>query len=567
MIGSELDVDFRMQPNRALLLLEAEGLLTTAPPESSHLRRGSALATSDLRIVWDTRRLPAGTSTEKVIFVARRTERFDTHERVADTLNAGHVVIAQRDCLRPAGASHADSASLAWTNDLQAHPNLICVSSVDTARHLLLQSSSEVHSRSWTTIAITGTNGKTSTTQIASTMLEELSQKSVLRLGTLGIQVAGQIFDNPFPTQPDFAGLLAALRMAEKTFTCNQLVMEATSIGIAEGRLAHWPVQCAAFLNLTQDHLDYHGSMSNYLEAKLDLFRRHLHPAGQVVLNCEDPEWQKVVRAAAGKTRLCVGFGKSQMRDSFFAGASSHFSGVRFLEVSHQRTGINGIAGQWTLWLDKQTSVAQCQYMVRLLGAVQHENVSAAAAMMLSLGYPLAQVGGVCQAIAPINGRLEPVSTSDDSGLPAVLVDYAHSPDALEKTLQTCRALLPRDGELICVFGCGGDRDPGKRPIMGKISAQLADKTWVTSDNPRTEDPQKIVDDILKGISGDRSRCTEVQIDRGRAICDAIAAASEKDIILIAGKGHEDYQIIGATKYPFSDSEVARQALKSKRKI
>jgi UDP-N-acetylmuramyl-tripeptide synthetase len=285
------------------------------------------------------------------------------------------------------------------------------------------------------------------------------------------------------------------------------------------------------------------------------------------VLNCEDPEWQKVVRAAAGKTRLCVGFGKSLMRDAFFAEASAHFSGVRYLEVSHQRSGIGGIAGQWTLWLDKLTSVAQCQYMVRLLGAVQHENVSAAAAMMVSLGYPLAQIGGICQSIGPIHGRLEPVSTSDDNGLPAVLVDYAHSPDALEKTLQTCRAILPREGKLICVFGCGGDRDPVKRPIMGRISAQLADITWVTSDNPRTEDPQTIVNDILRGIPEDRSGCTQVQIDRGRAICDAIAAASEKDIILIAGKGHEDYQIIGATKYPFSDSEVARQALKSKRKI
>ncbi|MEY3900920.1 MAG: UDP-N-acetylmuramoylalanyl-D-glutamyl-2,6-diaminopimelate ligase [Pseudomonadota bacterium] len=567
MIGGELDVDFRLQPNRALLLLEAEGLLTTTPPESSHLRRGSNLATSELKIVWDTRRLPAGGSAEKIIFLARRTDRFDTHTQVPELLNEGHVVIAQQDCLQQGGDNQADSASLAWSKDLQTHPNLICVSSADMARQLLLQCSSEVHARNWTTIAITGTNGKTSTTQIAGTMLEELSQKSVLRLGTLGIQIAGQIFDNPFPTQPDFAGLLASLRMAEKTFTCNQLIMEATSIGIAEGRLGHWPVQCAAFLNLTQDHLDYHGSMSKYLDAKLDLFRRHLHPAGQVVLNCEDPEWQKVVRAAAGKTRLCVGFGKSLMRDAFFAEASVHFSGVRYLEVSHQRSGINGIAGQWTLWLDKQTSVAQCQYQVRLLGAVQHENVSAAAAMMVSLGYPLAQIGGVCQSIGPIHGRLEPVSTSDDSGLPAVLVDYAHSPDALEKTLQTCRALLPREGELICVFGCGGDRDPVKRPIMGKISAQLADKTWITSDNPRTENPQKIVDDILKGIPDDRSEFTQVQIDRSRAICDAIAAASERDIILIAGKGHEDYQIIGATKYPFSDSEVARQALKSKRKI
>jgi len=567
MLTNDFDLDFFIHPGRALLLLEAEDLLSDPPPEDSPLRRNLENNSRTLRLVWDTRKIQSTDSSAPIIFIARKTERFDTHTEVATLLNEGHYVIAEKDRLAATLSDQNKTANEQWQSELLTHPHVICVSSTDLVRNLLLQAASNLLPSDWTTLAITGTNGKTSTTQIASAMLEKLSQKDVLRLGTLGIQIAGRSFDNPFPTQPDYPGLLAALRMSRDYFSCNQVVMEATSIGIVEGRLGSWPVQCAAFLNLTQDHLDYHGTMDCYLEAKLDLFRKHLLPSGQLAVNCDDRSWEKVISAATGKTRFCVGFGHPAQREAFLAKAGSLFGGVRYLEVSHKRTSIKGIAGQWTLWLDSQTSVGQCQYAVRLLGEVQHENVAAAAAMMVALGYPLNQIAGVCAAVEPIHGRLDPVKTSDGDTLPTVLVDYAHSPDALEKTLHTCEALLPTGGQLICVFGCGGDRDPTKRPLMGHIASQIADKVWVTSDNPRTEDPHEIVRDIVKGIPETNQQTITIEIDRKKAIFKAVEEANEKDIILIAGKGHEDYQIIGAAKYPFSDSEVARQALSGKRNI
>jgi UDP-N-acetylmuramyl-tripeptide synthetase len=563
MLDTELDLDFYIQPNRALLLLEAENFLEASPSENSPLRRHPSYINKKFQIIWDTRKIPSHQNSKEIIFIARKTDRFDSHSRVAELLNAGYIVIAQSDCVRmPAENQHGT-----WADNLLAHPNLICVSSTEKALHFLVQISSELKVEEWTTIAITGTNGKTSSTQIAAQLLEELSQQSVLRLGTLGIQIGDHLWDNPFPTQPDFPGLLASLRHARSNFSCTQLVMEATSIGVAENRLGPWPVQCAAFLNISQDHLDYHGTMEKYLEAKLDLFRKHLVSDGQVILNCEDHSWEKVIAASTGPSRLCLGFGKAGRREAFFEKAQQKFSGVRYLESSHQRSTLSGVQGQWTLWLDSSTALAQSQYAVSLLGEVQHDNVAAAAALMVSLGYPLNQIAGSCQRIRPIRGRLESVDTVQQSQQSTVLVDYAHSPDALEKTLRTCRSLLQSNGKLICVFGCGGDRDSGKRPIMGRIASIYADHVWITSDNPRTEDPEQIIHQILCGIAPDRKSLTTVNPDRKNAIFAAIQSAGPSDLVLIAGKGHEDYQIIGTTKYPFSDSDVARQALKSKSNI
>jgi UDP-N-acetylmuramyl-tripeptide synthetase len=567
MLDNLLDLEFYIQPGRALLLLEAENLLTRIPAEDSVLRRNFEISTREHRIIWDTRKIEAAGQKEPILFVALKTHRFDAHAEVARLLNQGYFVIAQEDYLKLSVDTGQFAADGQWQNELLSHPNLICVNSTEKAKNLLLETVCRLKSEDWTTLAITGTNGKTSTTQIASSMLEKLSGKDVLRLGTLGIQIAGRLYDNPFPTQPDYAGLLASLRMAEEHFSCGQLVMEATSIGIAEGRLGGWKVQCAAFLNLSQDHLDYHGTMEKYLDSKLELFRRHLAPAGQLAVNCNDSCRDKVLSAAAGKKRYCVGFGDTAYRDHFFSKAGPLFGDVRYLELSHRRSSVHGIAGQWTLWLSPQQNLNQCQYSFHLLGEVQHENVTAAAAMMIALGYPLNQIAAVCPQVSAIRGRLEPVTVADNSCKPAVLVDYAHSPDALEKTLKTCRELIKGDGRLICVFGCGGDRDPTKRPLMGRIAVQLADRIWITSDNPRTEDPQSIVNDIAGGAQGENTGKVQIEIDRKNAIFKAIGESSEKDIVLIAGKGHEDYQIIGSAKFPFSDSETARQALNGKRRV
>ncbi|MBM3382046.1 MAG: UDP-N-acetylmuramoyl-L-alanyl-D-glutamate--2,6-diaminopimelate ligase [Betaproteobacteria bacterium] len=560
MIGTELDQNFYIQPGKALLLLEVESLLAETPPEASPLRRTDT--NQDLPLVWDSRRLSEHTGL--VVFIARKTSRHDTHNLVEQLLSAGHVVVAEEQSLEKL-AYELHGAKAAWFDEIKKHPHLILCTNSERARDLLVKDCSKLNTEQWTTIAITGTNGKTSTTQMTATLLEELSRQPVLRLGTLGIQVGSHMWDNPFPTMPDYPGLLSALRAAKNDFECRQVVMEATSIGLDENRLGDWPVHCAAYLNLSQDHLDYHGTMELYLEAKLNLFKRCLSHDGQAIINCMDAYWQSAVAAAKGKNRFCVGFGTAAEKNNFFREARPHFAGCRFLEVSHRRSTTSGISGQWTLWLDPHNHSGECQYHVQLLGEVQHENLAASAAMMISLGYPLSQISQVTGSVRSIPGRLEPVASAGvGTNLPCVLVDYAHSPDALEKTIKTCRALLPPEGKLICVFGCGGDRDPGKRPKMGQIASNLADKVWCTSDNPRTEDPERILRDIELGVLPARKAICNTQVDRAQAISEAISAAQPQDLVLVAGKGHEDYQIIGTTKYPFSDSEVARRALAAK---
>jgi UDP-N-acetylmuramoyl-L-alanyl-D-glutamate--2,6-diaminopimelate ligase len=562
-ISTELDQNFKIDPARALLLLEVEGLLTFSPPEDSPLRRQQHAR--ELSLVWDTRRLSENES-ESVFFIARKTERFDSHSVVPELLGRGHIVVAEEQHLNSLFGS-AQTQTAEWFQDICNHPNLLLCTSSEQARNLLVKAVCALQVSQWTTLAITGTNGKTSTTQITSHLLEELSHSPVLRLGTLGIQVGQHIWDNPFPTMPDFPGLMAALRSAQNEFQCTQLVMEATSIGIAENRLADWPVQCAAFLNLTQDHLDYHGTMEAYLQSKLALFRNHLLPNGHAVINCDDPRWEEALTAAQGKNRSCVVFGDTVSKEKFFNVKKLTFLRSRFLETSHKRTTRYGIAGQWTLWTDPMTPVSQSQYQVALLGDVQHENLAAAAALMLSLGYPLEQICQKTSNVRSIPGRLESAALNADEKQVCVLVDYAHTPDALEKTLLTCRGLVPAGGNLVCVFGCGGDRDPGKRPKMGEIAARLADHVWVTSDNPRTEDPNRIIGDIVAGLMPGSLEKLKVQSDRKAAIHEAIAASRSTDIVLIAGKGHEDYQIVGTKKFPFSDLEIARNALKLKNNI
>lgn len=547
---------FQMEAGTALLLLEAENLLTRIPSESSTLRRNAS--TQKKPILWDTRKLSE--MNEPCIFVALKTPRFDAHIHIEQLLNAGHVVVAQDDALKELANVQRNPS---WYEEITQHPHLISTTSSSKARDLLLYVVSGLKQSEWTTLAITGTNGKTSTTQITAQFLEELSGKPVLRVGTLGVQVSGVSSNNSFPTMPDFPGLLSALVHADTMHDCKQVVMEATSIGLRENRMSLWQAQCAAFLNLSQDHLDYHGSMAEYLDSKLELFRRQLSPHGHVVVNCTDGHWVQVITTAQSKMRMCIGFGTSVEKQNYFTVVDSKFSSAIYLERTHTSCSVNGISGYWTLWNDTHKCTGPVQYHAPLLGDVQHENLTASAALMLTLGYPLQQVATATQSVRAIAGRLEPaLAATSNNSLPSVLVDYAHSPDALEKTLSTCRRLLPQGGQLICVFGCGGDRDATKRPLMGEAAARLADWVWITSDNPRTESPTTIIAQIMSGVLPGKLGSVQTQPDRRKAIFDAIATATNKDIVLIAGKGHEDYQIIGETKFPFSDLAVAQAALK-----
>ena len=556
MLEIKPDDSFFIEPGTALLILEAENLLASVPMEASPLRRNSD---SRKRLIhWDTRKLNA--HSEPCVFVALKTSRFDAHSHTEELLSQGHVVIAQDDALQE--LAHAQGTP-EWYEAIKQHPCLIITTSSHKARDLLLYVVSALQQTEWTTLAITGTNGKTSTTQIASQMLEDLSQKSVLRIGTLGVQVAGVSAANHYPTMPDFPGLLSAFIHAGSLYDCRQTVMEATSIGLCENRMGLWQSQSAAFLNFSQDHLDYHGNMDAYFQAKLDLFRKHLTPHGHVVLNCTDPLWQRVMESAQRKSRFCIGFGTPVEKLNFFNFSDGKFSDCLYLERTHTQSSVHGISGYWTLWNDRQRCTGPVQYQVPLLGDVQHENLSASAALMVSLGYPIQQISTATQSVRAIAGRLEPaLIATTKKDIPSVLIDYAHSPDALEKTLSTCKRLLTKGGRLICVFGCGGDRDATKRPLMGETASRLADIVWITSDNPRTESPESIIHDIISGIANNKSEFIHAEPDRRKAVFDAINSARAHDIVLIAGKGHEDYQIIGEKKLPFSDLSVAQEALK-----
>jgi UDP-N-acetylmuramoyl-L-alanyl-D-glutamate--2,6-diaminopimelate ligase len=308
--------------------------------------------------------------------------------------------------------------------------------------------------------------------------------------------------------------------------------------------------------------------MDSYLAAKALLFEQHLSHGGTAVLNVSDTHWQDFAKAAAKPHGHMIGYGRPSDAKAFFSVAGKKNPSARYLAIAQRTTHASGVRGVWTL-SSERNRISEVPFSLPLLGDFQHENAAAAAASLVALGYPLQQIASALQSTRLIPGRLEPVRLLSDNAsaqvkVPSVVVDYAHTPDALEKTLQTCRALLEPGGRLLCVFGCGGDRDVGKRPLMGEIAATLADACYVTSDNPRTEDPQRILSDIVAGVPDSHKVKISVDAERSRAIAKAVADAGPDDLVVVAGKGHEDYQIMGTEKLPFSDVEEARKALESR---
>jgi UDP-N-acetylmuramoyl-L-alanyl-D-glutamate--2,6-diaminopimelate ligase len=356
--------------------------------------------------------------------------------------------------------------------------------------------------------AVTGTNGKTTTAFLIQAILEAAGRKPGL-LGTIESRVGGE--RRPaIRTTPEAIDLQRAFR--EMVDAGNESVaMEATSHGSALGRLAGLRFSSLAFTNLTQDHLDLHGTMEAYFEAKRRLFLEDRPPAA---VNVGDPWGRKL--AEDRPDALTYGF------------------------AEEARLGPDALEG-----ID-----------LKLKGRFNVENALAAMASARLLGIADDAIARGLESVTGVPGRFESV----DEGQPfTVIVDYAHTPDSLENVLVTARELTP--GRLICVFGCGGDRDRGKRPLMGRIASVLADVAIVTSDNPRTEDPDAIISEILEGVSGP----VEVEPDRRAAIARAIELAEDGDVLVIAGKGHETYQEINGEKRPFDDREVAREALRMQR--
>jgi UDP-N-acetylmuramoyl-L-alanyl-D-glutamate--2,6-diaminopimelate ligase len=314
--------------------------------------------------------------------------------------------------------------------------------------------------------------------------------------------------------------------------------MEVSSHALDQQRVAGCRFAGAVFTNLTQDHLDYHPSMEAYFAAKALLFTPPLL-AGGAVVNVDDPWGRLLSQRLLQEGVRCW---RSSLEE---ADAELTITGLEMAASGSRGTLVSPMgAGEFTS---------------PLIGRFNLMNLLQAVGILLMQGLPLPRLLEGVETFRGVPGRMERVSMDSTMALPSVFVDYAHTPDGLENALAACRPFT--DGRLICVFGCGGDRDRGKRPQMGEIAARLADAVMVTSDNPRTEDPDQILRDVVAGIP--EGTDLRVNVDRAAAIAEIITAASPTDLVLIAGKGHEDYQILGTTKVHFDDREEAEKALRS----
>jgi UDP-N-acetylmuramyl-tripeptide synthetase len=384
-----------------------------------------------------------------------------------------------------------------------------------------------------TLIAITGTNGKTTTTFLSESLARAGGgEPGVLTTVTYRWRSVARAAPFTTPTPLTLHATLAQMRADGVT----HVAMEASSHALALHRLDGLRFRVGAFTNLTQDHLDFHGSMEAYREAKARLLREHLTDDGVFVVNV-DGEGGPWMLAQAGARGLGVS-----------ARASTHTGAA--VRATHVQQTVDGIVA------DFATPIGNVSVRSPLIGSFNLENLAVAVGIGVALGLAPDVIARGLGAVAGVPGRVERVATDRGFG---IFVDYAHTPDALERVMAALRPITR--GRLIVVFGCGGDRDKSKRPIMGQLVARDADLPIVTSDNPRTEDARAIVDLIVDGVRRERAGDFVVEIDRRAAIEQAIAAARPGDVVLIAGKGHEDYQIVGKVKHHFDDREEAAAAL------
>ena len=469
--------------------------------------RSLALPDHVTDLVEDSRRVGPGAA-----FLAVRGASQDGHAWLPAATRAGASVAIVED---PASA---EAAGLPWVH-------------VHDGRRAAAQAAAAFHdwpARALTLIGVTGTNGKTTTVGLIRHLLDDPIHRAA-SIGTLGVLVGsegtvlpgGQGLTTPGPVE-----LQRVLRQLVDGGV-RTVAMETSSHALDQRRVDGLAFAAGVFTNLTRDHLDYHGTMEAYRDAKLRLLGL-LARDGVACLNRDDPTWRAVTHASR-----TLGFGTDPLaavsaRDVTFAQSGSHF-----LLVAPE--GAHPVA-------------------LPLIGDFNVANALAAAAAALAVGQPVARVAERLATVPQVPGRLEILRTA-----PTVLRDYAHTPDALERALQAVRPFARRaggagaDGRLLVVFGCGGDRDRGKRPEMGRVAEALADDVIVTSDNPRTEDPERILDDIVAGMTPGRFHR---EVDRREAIAVALQRATIRDVIVLAGKGHETYQIRGTTSYPFDEAEI-----------
>ncbi len=483
----------------------------------------SSLGVNIARLVTDSRDIKHGDT-----FVAYPGEKADGRQHIAQAiaLGANAVVWEARD-FNWNPAWQIPNLAVA---DLRHHAG-------DIAAHVYGQPSEKI-----CMVGITGTNGKTSCSHWVSQMFSALGKKSAL-IGTLGNGFSGDLKPT-LNTTPDAIRLQGLL--ADYVAQAAQAVaMEVSSHALEQGRVNGVHFDVALLTNLSRDHLDYHGNMQHYAAAKRRLF--DWQQLKYAVLNLDDEFGVELAEQLQDKEVEVVGYGLSDA-----ALALAERLGLRMVYGGALRMDAQGFTMQ------VHSSWGSGEMRSTLLGRFNAANLLGVLATLLVSDVTLSDGLRELAQVSAVAGRMQ---TLGGSGRPSVVVDYAHTPDALEKVLQALHEVAASNkGKLICVFGCGGDRDRGKRPMMGVVAEKLADICIVTSDNPRSENPRNIIAAIVSGMSSIKYQVVE---DRAQAITQAIRTARAMDTVLVAGKGHETYQEISGVKYPFSDVEVAQHALQS----
>ncbi|QIW15577.1 UDP-N-acetylmuramoyl-L-alanyl-D-glutamate--2,6-diaminopimelate ligase [Pasteurellaceae bacterium RH1A] len=486
--------------------------------------------------VWSWQKLPAlnkmtldSRAVEKGdVFIALKGHNVDGRTFIPKALEQGASLI-----LAEADEGQVEAEFLAGYEKYNLDPNAPIVASVPHLHQILSELAGLFYGQpaeKLTLVGITGTNGKTTTAQLLAQWHNLLGGKSAV-MGTIGNGLYGQVTEavNTTGSAVEIQANLASFVEQGADFCA----MEVSSHGLAQYRAEALDFDVAIFTNLSRDHLDYHKTMEEYAQAKFRLFSE-LKAKAQVI-NADDETGHQWL---------------SQLPNAIAVSTKPDYepTNEKWLKATEVKFTLQGA----TIAFD--SSWGKGELKSRLIGAFNVSNLLTALAGLLALGVDLQKLVETAPLLSGVCGRMECI-TADDK--PMVIVDYAHTPDALEKALEAAR--LHCEGELWCIFGCGGDRDRGKRPLMAQVAEKLADKVIATDDNPRTEEPSAIMADILAGFA--KPEAVKVVHIREYAIEEAIKQAQAKDVILIAGKGHEDYQIIGTKKYHFSDQEVAKKYL------
>jgi UDP-N-acetylmuramoyl-L-alanyl-D-glutamate--2,6-diaminopimelate ligase len=473
----------------------------------------AALPGIDIRgVAYDSRQVKPGD-----VFIALQGLKSAGADFAADAIRRGAVAVVAD---RPADAG----VTVPWVI-------------VPDARATMAALAAELYghpSRSMQVVGITGTNGKTTTAYLLRTVFESAGKKCGL-LGTVSYSVGDQELPaaRTTPEAPDVQRMFRQMVDAG----CRACVMEVSSHALALRRVDGTAFAAGVFTNLTRDHLDYHGDMESYFAAKRRLFDM-LPPGAPGAINLDDPRGESLRKTVSSPITYAI----NKQADVTSGPLTLSFEGLEF---------------------DARTPKGTVHVRSRLLGRPNVSNILATVAVATALDTPTSSIERGLASLGGVPGRFELVSSSKDDII--VVIDYAHTDDALKNLLETARPLAPR--RVITVFGCGGDRDRTKRPLMGAVATRLSDVVVITSDNPRTEDPARIIEEIKRGIppASDRSGATFAIVDRKEAIQFAIKKAEPGDLVLLAGKGHEQSQTIGSEERPFDEAAIAREALERRR--